>query len=1327
MPNQVLDERTIFLRAVVMTAPGQRTSFLDSACRGNRLLRQGVEALLRAHEDSFGLLDAPDRGLPTLDRAPISHGPGEFIGPYRLLSVIGEGGMGAVWLAEQDHPVRRKVALKIIKPGMDTRKVIARFEAERQVLAMMDHPNIAKVFDAGTTENGRPYFAMELVSGVPITRYCDDHKLTLRQRLELLLPVCHAVQHAHQKGIIHRDLKPSNVLVATYDAPVPTIIDFGVSKATGRRLTEQTTVTQCGLLVGTLEYMSPEQASFRAQDIDTRSDIYALGVLAYELITGSTPFEKHRLYGIAFDEVLQIIRQEEPPRPSTRVLELSRAAVPTPTPDTSIPGGPANNVGLTPGPASIAAFRKAKLASLGKQIKGDLDCIVMKALQKDRDMRCQTANGLATDLNRYLADEPVAACPPSVRYRLQKFVRRNKGPVLAACSVLLALVAGIIGTTWGMVRARSAQGIAVTETKQKEAALAAVLKSERDATDQLFLALLNRARAGRFSRQMGQRLDSLNALHQAARIRSDARLRDEAIAAMALPDVRLVPAGRAVPAGTAVVAYDGQHQLHSRVDARGIISIRRLPDDQEVRRIASGTVPNYLCFSPDGRFLLGRGEGNSLCLWRVADGQQVLRDQPRGFWAHAFSPDSRRLAVGQQAWVLCFDPATGQELKRWLLPRRATSLAFHPRDGRLAVGCYLSKVASVYDAASGALLTNLPVGEMRNQAVAWHPDGQRLAVAGSDPRIQIWNVAQKRQLATLEGHVQNVSDLTFHPAGDLLASHGWDGQLLLWHPSSGRRLMSLTFVNDGCPARFSADGRWLGFLWDGARADLLEVTPSLEYRTLVGSAGTVGISSWYGDFSLDGRLLAVSMDEGTRLWDLCSGRELVALPAGTNYVSFEHTAVRERGPVTPDSPPWGLLTGGRDGLLRWPVTSDDPDGKRLRLGPPRQLSPLRRAWFGRGQDGCTRLAVTEVGGPNKILDPETGTVRRELGIHPEGEVQALSGDGRWAASCGWHSDRVRLWNARTVQMVYEWALGKQTLVFFSPDSRTLIIARGDAFSFWDVETLRLIRRLRRGVAQFPGWVAFSPDSRLMALEIAPAVIHLKEAATGRTVAKLEDPHGDRATWQGFTPDGTQLAVLAAHTHAIHIWDLRAIRTRLKGMSLDWDWPDFPPAATAGTAAEPLMIEAVAGDVVESARRELQAHPDSAQACNNLAWLLLTAPERLRDVEAALLLAEKAVRLAAENADFRNTLGAAYYRAGRYRQAVEVLRPNFERQADVALAFDLYFLAMSCHRLGETARARDYYNWAVRWVPMQRELDRGHLEELAAIRAEAEQILRIERK
>jgi serine/threonine protein kinase len=492
-----MNECDIFMAALDIESADGRLAFLNEACGNDGSLRSRVEALLASHSNAGTFLNEPAFEAPTLTVCkPAAERAGTVIGPYKLLEQIGEGGFGVVYLAEQAHPVRRKVALKIIKPGMDTKEVIARFEAERQALALMDHPNIAKVLDAGTTSEGagvwglgarekgqvidaqvpspppsapnlgRPYFVMELVQGVPITGYCDQCNLMTRERLELFITVCQAVQHAHQKGVIHRDIKPTNVLVAIQDSqPAPKIIDFGVAKALHNRLTENTLATGFAQMLGTPMYMSPEQAELSPLGVDTRSDIYSLGVLLYELLAGTTPFDKDRFHSASYDELRRIIREEDPPRPSTRFSTM------------------ADDLATT-----VAGRQRSEPRRLLQTLRGDLDWIVMRCLDKDRARRYPTANALAMDVQRYLSDKPVEACRPTRSYLLKKFIRRNKVAVLAGSAMATLVLSAVVILLVSNARIRREAAARELALEAKDAALQekdSALETAREAVDQL--------------------------------------------------------------------------------------------------------------------------------------------------------------------------------------------------------------------------------------------------------------------------------------------------------------------------------------------------------------------------------------------------------------------------------------------------------------------------------------------------------------------------------------------------------------------------------------------------------------------------------------------------------------------------------------------------------------------------------------------------------------------------------------------------------------------------------------------------------------------------
>jgi len=1344
----VMQEQSIFIEALEKEDPAERRAFLDRACAADPALRQRLERLLHRHQQAGSFLQPPAFSLgATVDEA-VSECPGSVIGPYRLMEQIGEGGMGLVFVAEQQQPVRRKVALKLIKPGMDTREVIARFEAERQALALMDHPNIARILDGGATASGRPYFVMELVRGVPVTGFCDENRLTPRERLELFVSVCQAVQHAHQKGIIHRDLKPSNILVTLHDGtPVPKVIDFGVAKAVGQQLTDKTIYTRFAQLIGTPLYMSPEQAEMSGLDIDTRSDIYALGVLLYELLTGTTPFDGERLKTVGFDEIRRIIREEEPPRPSTRMSTLGEAF------------------------ATVSANRRCEPGRLSQLLRGELDWIVMKALEKDRNRRYETASAFAADVQRYLRDEPVLACPPTLGYRLGKMVRRHRSAVLAVSLVVLALVGGIIGTTWGLIRATDERDQKVAEVKlkqaeatQKEAALAAARQSEGKATDRRFEALVNQARAGRWSGRVGQRFGVLKAIREAAQIRITPELGTEATAALVLSDVEIAREWEGWPEGSVGLGFDADFQRYARLDRQGGVTVCRLSDGREevLARLPPHGKPPFstLLMSPDGRFVIfGHSVAGyppmagAVTVWRL-DGpapKVILDEKGLHGWAWAFHRNSRRLALGYRDGPVCsvcvYDLETGQRVCQLKVQATPLHLAFHPRDGRLAVA--RGRAVQLFNTETGKELPALhhPETFTWTHSLSWHPDGRRLAVAYTDRKIHVWDTQTATEvMPPWEGHTVNGVFLTFNHAGDRVLSSDWGGQRRLWDAATGRMLATLP---EPVSLQFSSDDRLIGPEISGKKLRLWRVAGGRELRVLRSRSADRLSTIASPVVHPDGRTLAAGSENRLCFFDLASGEELASvwLPhAGMALPAF-FDPPRPSRPSTAGGKgdgPGGWMTGDLCGLLFWPARPDPARPEVLCVGPPQQLTSGEEAPFSAGSSASTDGRVVAVpGGSSTVVlhrDPADGRVLRRLVLRPQFDVRscAVSPDGRWVVTFNhWSDGRSRdtlIWNANTGQQVPEQPLPSSPSARFSPDGRWLVTSKRNCI-LWEVGTWREVRRFADGAA------AFSPDSRLLAIGDVFGVVRLLETGTEREVARLTGPEPLWYSPACFTPDGTRLVATCSGMTALYVWDLRLIRSQLKELGLDWDWHEFQPADPGTKLAADRKVEVLLGHLaptsvsreqkarqaIDRYRRDVEASPDDANACNSLAWAYLAAPGALRDVKAALQFAEKAVRLAPGKAQYRNTLGAAHYKAGQYRDALETLRPNLERQADGVLGFDLYLLAMTYHRLGETMRGRDYYNRAIHWTKAGRSLSAEHLEQLSWFREEAEALFGVDER
>jgi serine/threonine protein kinase/WD40 repeat protein len=1338
----------LFLQAVELSSPGERQKYLDEACAGDAALHAEVEGLLEAGARAGSFLASPAAGLPspleaqgqgvraaaTVVAPAFAERPGTVIGPYKLLQQIGEGGMGTVFMAEQSQPVQRKVALKVIKAGMDSRQVIARFEAERQALAMMDHVNIARVLDAGATASGRPYFVMELVHGVPITEYCDDNRLTTRERLELFVPVCQAIQHAHQKGIIHRDVKPSNVMITLYDGkPVPKVIDFGVAKATEQKLTDRTLFTQYGTMVGTLEYMSPEQAEMSGLGVDTRSDIYSLGVLLYELLTGSTPLTQKRIKEAPYGEILRLIKEEEAPKPSTRLSDSGEAL------------------------ASISAQRKTEPAKLSKLMRGELDWIVMKTLDKDRNRRYATANGLAMDVQRYMADEPVQACPPSAGYRFRKFARRNRRLLATVSVVALALVLGTAISAWEAIRATEAEGLAQTRLQAESEAqnatreqLHLTQQAEDKARNRLYRSLVDQARASRLSQRSGQRFTTLEVLAEARQMARELNvadqamekelleLRNNAIACLAVADVQVAREWPGYGTHDHQVDFDGTLEHYAVTNRQGVCSVRRSADGTEIAslhglhlRCSDGSAARPL-FSRDGGYVaVWYYPSRALKMWKLGGAKPLLLvDEPAQVSTFNFSPGSRLFAFGLAGGsIQVIELASGRLRPRFQTGPLPQGLAFHPTRPQFAVASNGKKIR-ICDLDSGKVLTELPqaAGVEGPTTIDWHPQGNILAVGGWDHAIYLWDVATRKQIARLEGHKNFGLRFAFNHAGDLLASTCWDNTLRLWDPRTGQALFK-TQASVPSLVRFSPDDNLLAASHSGNNLQLWQVAPAY-YRTLLRDP-VLGRGQYLKcATSPKSERLAVLMTDGVGLWDPSSGNPLTFLHVGRAYgVLFE--------------PSGALLTNSPAGLLRWPIREDSA-GKLvggignpsyvLTIGPPQKL-PLPGSINAIASSRAGRVVASAQRWGGLVWNQDLDGPPVRLSPHEDTRSISVSPDGRWVATGSHWGTKVKIWDTwqtrteTTLTPAHELPVETGSMVHFSQDGRWLATTGGGC-RLWKVPSWQEGPHIGN-----KGMLAFSPDGKILAVETTSGVVQLLNPDTGLEFARLEDPNQDRAHDLAFTPEGAELVAINTDHHSIHVWDLRKIREQLAKMDLDWGLPPYPAADIPKrqplgvtvdlgepTRPAPDRLE-IARQLIEEQRRALKAKPNDALTCNNLAWAYLTAPEALRDCKAALPLAEKAVQLEPKSI-YQNTRGLAYYRAGRYSEAVKVLEANLKDQVDWGLPYDLHFLAMSYQKLGDSGRACQCYALAVRWAASQQAALAPYAVELAAVRAEAESVLGI---
>jgi WD40 repeat protein/serine/threonine protein kinase len=1102
------------------------------------------------------------------------------LGDYRIVREVGRGGMGVVYEAEQ-LSLGRRVALKVLPfaAALDPRH-LQRFKNEAQAAAHLHHTNIVPVHAVGC-ERGVHFYAMQFIEGRTVAALIEELRKAPRpesaSRAEGLtsarpgpadatgpyaplppapvpdtptqpvalstersavgpaffrsvaglgLQAAAALDYAHRQGVIHRDIKPSNLLVDGQGTLW--VADFGLAHILG-----DAGLTLTGDLVGTLRYMSPEQTAGKQVLVDQRTDIYSLGVTLYEFLTLQPAFPG--------DDRQVLLRQilAEEPRPPRR---------------------------------------------LNRAVPAELETVVLKAMAKEPGDRYPTAGALAEDLRRFLDDRPILARRASLAERSWRWCRRNPALAVLTASVvlLLALVAaGSAVAGWlrherntALANQQRAEGAEAELHDQHEEVLKLLQRArdaEQEATAKSHLA---EARAHRWSGRVGQRFKSLEELAAAARVRPTLELRNEAIACLALTDLRLARSWDGTPAGTTCLTFDAAFERYARSDGQGNISVRRVADDRELVSLTGpGSHAHLLRFSPDGQYLVAAYHERPGQLWRLSDGRPLR--EARGY---DFSPDGRYLAGSTgDGWICLWDVASGKEEKHFASGPGGHNLAFDPAGGRLAAAHASRPLAvEVYDPDTGAVVLTLPHPSPTGP-MSWRPDGRFLAV-GCGEHIYVWDARTGKQQAVLRGHESLVEWVTFSHSGDLLASSGWDHTLRLWDPMTGRQLLS---QDGGGWPQFGPGDRLLGFTMTGPKVELWEVAGGgAACGVLCGPRGGGGV--WSVDFSPDGRLLASTDRGGIRLWDCTALREVASVPRGGI-----HSAVFQPADGS-------LLTCGEGGLYRWPVSPEPGSaGAGLRLGLPQLVGKAADIWQACPAPGGRMLAVADrTNARALVLDLEGPGDPIVLPGNPDIGHVALSPDGRWLASGSLASSgpAVRVWDVPGRKLVWELpadlAQGSAD-VAFSPDGRWLVTGGPREYRFWHAGTWQASHILPRDHAGTLGAMAFTRDGKLLAVAHSSRVVRLLDAGTGLELASLAALDPQRIFRLCFSPDGGRLAA-CCDNQVIQVWDLRHLRRELAARGLDWDLLAYPPPGEA-RGPGPLRVRVWTGEL-----RRFEGHTGAVQ-------------------------------------------------------------------------------------------------------------------------------------